>query len=1224
MVYFSPRQIAGIVTGALALVDAKSWKDFKPQNRIPSSCPDYVDYSQKPHAPFSSGKLKLSFMRPKEECRTFKSPAVEKVIKDIKARVKDPDLGRLFENTFPSTLDTTVKYFDKGENLAFIVTGDITAQWLRDTGNQFAHLYKLLPQDKNLQALVKAVINTEARYISEYPYCGSFQPPPESGLAPTVNDYATLVNVNPPVDNQTVFECKYELDSLAGFLKIVRSYYANTKDSSFINDNFKSAMDQILRVIDEQSQSTWADDWTYVSYYNWTGVAGSLSPPVPNGGNGEPKLANGLVACSHRPSDDLSVFNYITSDNAMMSVELGNVAGVLEKVGSLKSLSRKLRSHAKTIRQAVMDHTLTANGIFAYETNGYGGQYIMDDANVPSLVSLPYLGFLKRDDATYKKTKKALFSRANPYYAVGETFSGIGGPHVNATYPWPMSQVSAIYGTDDDKEIAQRLKLIMENTSGLGLIHESVSIYNSTEFTRPWFAWANSYFAEMVLDLAERKPGLIFKNDKPISVRKAVEAFTQRVRQLESFIASHNLDIPSCSDDCRHVLDELITAYAPNASTPSTQAHSAPDAIDGAHLASGINLTTPPSEAAPDQCPPPDDRHAAQLDTASLHLGRATLGNGTHDLSLQHSSDGFLQFYGPIDADWVWDASSVLQIDGQVPFRASLPPLGLDEMFPHQNLQENSVAVEDESTDDEEHSEVTNQFSSRLGNLITTDSGDMRFYGATSNLSLISSDATPKEFNSVIKPCARQQSRLDALGIGHVVEDDLTHHLINLYFAWHDPSLHVVDRVSFEHARAEYHENGTDSSLYSEVLINAMCAVGAGFGTRNHPDYPAPLGEFFANRAKALLDLEIDHPKVATVQSLAILSSYEAAQTRDSRGWLFSGMSIRLALDMGLHLSAASYVENGSMTELEAHARKVTFWACFVTDRMWGLYLGRPFDNSFDAVTVEKPHTSLDRHPQDFWLAYAPIKPGLSSTSLPDHQELVTERYINLYEIMGVLGHYLYFRADASNIELQALAHQTNQRLIEWKSRLPPQLEVDVDAGPNVSYLPHSLMLHMQYSLFVITLHRPFVAKHYIQPEPPVGPGHLHAREMCIRSAVEIAKFLRMFERQFSLQRSNVQMVYITFTAALILVYATLAENNHESHRNLSTHLATCSHALAELGNIFPNANRTLDVLLKVKRSWQARLVAATIGSKRRASSTTTGSSSKRRRAQVSVGNCEP
>ncbi|KAJ4254517.1 hypothetical protein NW762_010116 [Fusarium torreyae] len=156
------QKAVGLAIGALAIlqgVDAASWKDYKPHNRTSSSCPDYVDYSQKPHKPLSSGELKLPFMRPSEECRTFKSPAVEKVITDIKERVKNPDLARLFENAFPSTLDTTVKYFDAKKNLAFIVTG-------------FAHLYKLLPQDKNLKDLVKAIINTEARYISEYPYCG--------------------------------------------------------------------------------------------------------------------------------------------------------------------------------------------------------------------------------------------------------------------------------------------------------------------------------------------------------------------------------------------------------------------------------------------------------------------------------------------------------------------------------------------------------------------------------------------------------------------------------------------------------------------------------------------------------------------------------------------------------------------------------------------------------------------------------------------------------------------------------------------------------------------------------------------------------------------------------------------------------------------------------------------------------------------------------------------
>ncbi|KJZ75198.1 hypothetical protein HIM_05392 [Hirsutella minnesotensis 3608] len=497
---------AGAIVGFLAGFHLAAAQD---------SCPDYTSYSQQAHEPLSQGRLGLPFMRPSAECRTFTSPAVEKVIQDMNSRISDPDLARLFENTFPSTLDTTVKYFDPSQNLAFIVTGDITAQWLRDTGNQFAHLYKLLPLDDNLKALVKAVINTESRYIAQFPYCGAFQPPPESGLRPTTNDHATRVLVNPPVDDRIVFECKYELDSLAGFLKISRSYYDNTKDASFINENWTAALGQILRVLYEQSQSSWGEDNSFVSYYNWTGTAGSLEPFVPNGGNGEPKQANGLVASSHRPSDDLCVFNFITSDNAMMAVELRNVARVLDEARTMQDLSSQLKTYSSTIGNAVWAHTRNENGIFAYETNGFGGQYIMDDANVPSLVSLPYLGFLPRDDATYRKTKDAMFSRENPYYAAGKKFSGIGGPHVKAANPWPMSQISAIFGTDDDDEIRQRLAITLENTSGLGLIHESINIYNTDDFTRPWFAWANSYFAEMILDLAERKPWLIFNDSNP-------------------------------------------------------------------------------------------------------------------------------------------------------------------------------------------------------------------------------------------------------------------------------------------------------------------------------------------------------------------------------------------------------------------------------------------------------------------------------------------------------------------------------------------------------------------------------------------------------------------------------------------------------------------------------------------------------------------------------------
>ncbi|KAH9951757.1 Six-hairpin glycosidase-like protein [Amylocystis lapponica] len=478
-----------------------------------AQCPDYTTYSQTPQGNPSTGPLALPYMRPSPACRTFNSSAVEDVISNMTVRLKDPDIARLFENSFPNTLDTTVRYFNSTENLAFIITGDITAQWLRDTGNQFAQYHSLLSIDPELATLVKAVINNEARYVSQYPYCSAFQPPPESGLSPSFNGYAIDVIVNPPVDNQTVFECKYEIDSLCSFLKLSRSYYQATNDSSFMNDEWNTAIAQIFNVIYEQSQATFDADWNLVSYFNWTGSPGALSPAVNNLGNGEPKAYTGLVGTSHRPSDDLSTFAFLTPANAMLTVELNYLADILESAGKAGNVSQLARNYSSVINAAIWEHTLLDN-VFAYETNGFSGRYVMDDANVPSLLSLPYLGFLNISHPAYVATRKVVLSRANPYYVVGKNFSGVGGPHEDAWNPWPMAQVSEIFGTDDDDEILNALYLIANNTAGLGLIHESINVYDAT-YTRPWFAWANSYFAEMLLDLARRKPHLIFTDGQP-------------------------------------------------------------------------------------------------------------------------------------------------------------------------------------------------------------------------------------------------------------------------------------------------------------------------------------------------------------------------------------------------------------------------------------------------------------------------------------------------------------------------------------------------------------------------------------------------------------------------------------------------------------------------------------------------------------------------------------
>jgi len=381
------------------------------------------------------------------------------------------------------------------------------------------HVYQsLLTEDAQLQALWKAVLHNEARYISAYPYCGAFQPPPESGLAPTVNDYALDVTVNPPVDNQTVFECKYEIDSLCGFLKLSRTYFQNTGDSSFADANWYTAISQIFRVMNEQSQGTYTADFEVVSYYNWTGTAGSLSPPVSNGGNGEPKGYTGLVGTSHRPSDDLSTFAFLIPANAMLSVEMTYLASMLDSINATSPMSDLARNWSSTIQQGIATYGIV-NGVYAYEVNGLGSAYLMDDANVPSLLSLPYVGFLNKNDSTYLATRQRLLSKQNPYYAAGQAFFGIGGPHVgNLDNVWPMSLVSGVFGTDDDTEIMTMVNAILQNTAGLGLIHESVNIFNQSDYTRPWFAWANSYFAEMILDLAQRKPWLIFKSSEPYTI----------------------------------------------------------------------------------------------------------------------------------------------------------------------------------------------------------------------------------------------------------------------------------------------------------------------------------------------------------------------------------------------------------------------------------------------------------------------------------------------------------------------------------------------------------------------------------------------------------------------------------------------------------------------------------------------------------------------------------
>jgi len=148
--------------------------------------------------------------------------------------------------------------------------------------------------------------------------------------------------------------------------------------------------------------------------------------------------------------------------------------------------------------------------VFAYEVDGYGSHIIMDDANLPSLLALPVLGFVDVKNQTYQNTRKMLLSReGNPYFLTGTEFKGIGGPHIGITHAWPISLLIEILTTNDDDEILALLGMVLK-ASPLGLVHESVNVERVKDYTRSWFAWANSLFAQTILDLAHRKPQILF------------------------------------------------------------------------------------------------------------------------------------------------------------------------------------------------------------------------------------------------------------------------------------------------------------------------------------------------------------------------------------------------------------------------------------------------------------------------------------------------------------------------------------------------------------------------------------------------------------------------------------------------------------------------------------------------------------------------------------------
>lgn len=437
--------------------------------------------------------------RPAIEKRHFSSKAVEQLIAEVKDAITDPKLKWMFENCYPNTLDTTVKFQMKGKKPdTFVITGDIEAMWLRDSSAQVWPYLQLLKQDKELQLLVAGLINRQAQCILLDPYANAFNDGPKGSYWETDNTQHMIKELH---------ERKWEIDSLCYPIRVAYYYWLLTGDTSVFDADWHKAMQLVVKTFKEQQRKDGLGPYSFMR---------DCDRPTDsqiNGGFGAPVKPVGLIVSAFRPSDDATQYGFLIPSNMFAVVSLRQLAEIENKVYGNADFAEQCLALASEVDEAIQKYGVVnhpvAGKIYAFEVDGFGNSLCMDDANVPSLLGAPYLGYCKVDDALYQNTRKFVWSDNNPYFFKGKAGEGIGGPHVGLDYAWPMSIIMKGLTTGDAAELKECLTLLRNTDADTGFMHESFHVDNPAKFTRSWFAWTNTLFGELIVKIYHEHPELL-------------------------------------------------------------------------------------------------------------------------------------------------------------------------------------------------------------------------------------------------------------------------------------------------------------------------------------------------------------------------------------------------------------------------------------------------------------------------------------------------------------------------------------------------------------------------------------------------------------------------------------------------------------------------------------------------------------------------------------------
>lgn len=437
-------------------------------------------------------------VRIEKEKRSFTSPAIESKIEQVQKAIADPEVAWLFGNCYPNTLDRTVNFSTKnGKPDTFVITGDIHAMWLRDCTAQVWPYMPYMKDDAKLQQLIAGVINRQVQCVLIDPYANAFNMNKEGGEWQSDNTAM----------KPELHERKWEIDGLCYVIRLSYSYWKLTGDATHFDADWQKAMKLIVKTFKEQQRKDGDGPYRFLR------VTDRASDNLLGFGYGMPVKPTGMICSMFRPSDDATVYPFLVPSNAFAVVSLRQLAEIEKSIVKDNEFATECLALAKEVDDAIQKYAIVNHpkygNIYAFEVDGYGNYIMMDDSNVPSLLSLPYLGYVSAKNKIYQNTRKFVWSLDNPYFYKGTAAEGIGGPHVGKDMIWPMATIMRALTSDNKEEIAACLKQLKHTHAGTGFMHESFHKNNPEKFTRSWFAWANTLYGELVLKVYKEYPDLL-------------------------------------------------------------------------------------------------------------------------------------------------------------------------------------------------------------------------------------------------------------------------------------------------------------------------------------------------------------------------------------------------------------------------------------------------------------------------------------------------------------------------------------------------------------------------------------------------------------------------------------------------------------------------------------------------------------------------------------------